>query len=126
MTVLDARSTGAVSEGVVRPPRSADATTILAIFVALQFVLPSRLALNYLPMSLSPATARRARPGRAVAVHADEHDARRSQGPQPGPIDALRLLLRARGVVRELRHELPLDRDERGLADTTLVPGSPR
>ena len=36
--------------------RSADATTILGIFVALQFVLPSRLVMNYLPLSLSAAS----------------------------------------------------------------------
>ena len=36
-----------------RPSRTADATTILAIFVALQLVLPSRLVMNGLPLSLS-------------------------------------------------------------------------
>jgi O-antigen ligase len=41
---------------VPRPPRSADATTILAFFVALEFVLPSRLVINYLPLSLSAAS----------------------------------------------------------------------
>lgn len=37
-------------------PRSADAATILAIFVALQFLLPPRLAFNVLPLSLSAAS----------------------------------------------------------------------
>ena len=41
---------------LARPPRSADATTILAIFVALQFVLPSALIFNGIPLSLSAAT----------------------------------------------------------------------
>src|SRR5690349_2339102 len=36
--------------------RSADAATILGFFVVLQFVLPSRLVLNYLPLSLSAAS----------------------------------------------------------------------
>ena len=39
-----------------RVPRSADATTILAIFAALQFVLPSGLVFNSIPLSLSAAT----------------------------------------------------------------------
>jgi len=39
-----------------RLPRSADATTILAFFVVLQFVLPSRLVMNSLPLSLSAAS----------------------------------------------------------------------
>ncbi len=39
-----------------RLPRSADATTILAFFVVLQFVLPSRLVMNGLPLSLSAAS----------------------------------------------------------------------
>jgi O-antigen ligase len=38
------------------PPRSADATTILAILVTLQFVLPSALIFNGIPLSLSAAT----------------------------------------------------------------------
>jgi O-antigen ligase len=36
--------------------RSADAATILGLFVALQFVLPSRLVLSYVPLSLSAAS----------------------------------------------------------------------
>jgi hypothetical protein len=55
MTLLDGHPTPA-DETVRRSPRSADATTILAIFVALQFVLPSRLVMNYLPLSLSAAS----------------------------------------------------------------------
>jgi O-antigen ligase len=39
-----------------RDRRSADAATILGFFVVLQFVLPSRLVLNYLPLSLSAAS----------------------------------------------------------------------
>jgi O-antigen ligase len=39
-----------------RAPRTADATTLLAIFVTLQLVLPSRLVMNYLPLSLSAAS----------------------------------------------------------------------
>ena len=41
---------------VAKTPRSADATTILAFFVALQLVLPSRLVMNLLPLSLSAAS----------------------------------------------------------------------
>jgi O-antigen ligase len=36
-------------------PRTADATTLLAFFVVLQLVLPSRLVMNGLPLSLSAA-----------------------------------------------------------------------
>ncbi len=39
-----------------RTSRSADATTVLAFFVVLQFVLPSRLVMNGLPLSLSAAS----------------------------------------------------------------------
>jgi O-antigen ligase len=58
MTLLGHRSTPAdrTDDLLHRPPRSADATTIVAIFVALQFVLPSKLVLNYLPLSLSAAS----------------------------------------------------------------------
>ena len=38
------------------PRRSADAATILAIYVALQFVLPAKLVMNGLPLSLSAAS----------------------------------------------------------------------
>jgi hypothetical protein len=38
------------------PPRAADATTVIAIFVVLQFVLPSKLVMNGLPLSLSAAS----------------------------------------------------------------------
>lgn len=45
------------ADGLVpRVPRSADATTILAFFVVLQLVLPARLVMNYLPLSLSAAS----------------------------------------------------------------------
>lgn len=37
------------------PPRSADAATLVAVFVVLQFALPSTLVLKYVPLSLSPA-----------------------------------------------------------------------
>ena len=46
----------AASVRATRVPRSADATTLLAIFVTLQLVLPSRLVMNYLPLSLSAAS----------------------------------------------------------------------
>ena len=39
-----------------RSPRSADATTLVAFFVVLQFGLPATLVLQYLPMSLTAAT----------------------------------------------------------------------
>lgn len=38
------------------PSRSADAATVIAILTTLQFVLPSRLVLNGIPLSLAPAT----------------------------------------------------------------------
>jgi hypothetical protein len=44
------------ADDVPRPPRSADATTILVFFVVLQFVLPARLIMNGLPLSLSAAS----------------------------------------------------------------------
>jgi hypothetical protein len=57
MTVLDRFAPARSSAGLdVKPHRSADATTFLGIFVALQFVLPSRLVMNYLPLSLSAAS----------------------------------------------------------------------
>jgi O-antigen ligase len=58
MTLLHHVAAPRRQAGVVAgSPRSADATTILAIFVALQLLLPSALVLNYLPLSLSPATS---------------------------------------------------------------------
>lgn len=47
------RPTTVVAPG---PSRTADATTILAFFVVLQLVLPSRLVMNGLPLSLSAAS----------------------------------------------------------------------
>ena len=58
MTLVGHRAAPArpTDDHVPRHPRSADATTILAFFVVLQFVLPSRLVMNYLPLSLSAAS----------------------------------------------------------------------
>jgi len=58
MTLPDHRSSAAPlrDDFLPGPPRSADATTILAIYVALQFVLPSKLVLNVLPLDLSAAS----------------------------------------------------------------------
>jgi O-antigen ligase len=58
MTLLDGRPGQARPTEDIRPrlPRSADATTILAIFVGLQLLLPSRLIMNGLPLSLSAAS----------------------------------------------------------------------
>jgi O-antigen ligase len=58
VTVVDDRAGPALPKLSLRPrlPRSADATTILAFFVALQFILPSRLVMNGLPLSLSAAS----------------------------------------------------------------------
>ncbi len=58
MTLLDHRGAPVRGTDVVapKPPRSADATTILAFFVVLQLVLPARLVMNYLPLSLSAAS----------------------------------------------------------------------
>lgn len=55
MSLLVERS-GPMAASPPRVPRSADATTILAIFVVLQFILPSRLIMNGLPLSLSAAS----------------------------------------------------------------------
>jgi O-Antigen ligase len=52
----DAAKPAAFDEVLPRRSRSADATTILAIFVVLQFVLPSRLVLNGIPLQLSAPT----------------------------------------------------------------------
>ena len=57
--------------------------------------------------------ARRPRTGRAVAVHAADHDARRRQGPQPGPDHAVRLLLRAPRVLRQRGVRVPAGRRAR-------------
>ena len=59
MTLVDlhpGRPTRSPDQPVPRSRRSADAATILGFFVACQFVLPSRLVLNYLPLSLSAAS----------------------------------------------------------------------
>jgi len=57
MSVLDRVAPRAPRPGEqVRLPRSADATTLLALFVVLQLVLPSRLVVNHLPLSLSAAS----------------------------------------------------------------------
>ncbi len=55
MTLVDRRRVE-LPPGYASPPRSADATTFVAMFVALQFLLPSRLVLNGLPLSLSAAS----------------------------------------------------------------------
>ncbi len=58
MTLLDLRrpSPPALDASQQAASRAADATTILAIFVVLQFVLPSKLVINGLPLSLSAAS----------------------------------------------------------------------
>jgi O-antigen ligase len=58
MTLLDhgAAPPTATDDVARRPSRSADATTFLAFFVVLQFVLPARLIMNGLPLSLSAAS----------------------------------------------------------------------
>ncbi|HEX5089020.1 MAG TPA: O-antigen ligase family protein [Nocardioides sp.] len=58
MTLVGHRAAPArgADEPTSRLPRSADATTILAFFVVLQLVLPARLVMNYLPLSLSAAS----------------------------------------------------------------------
>jgi O-Antigen ligase len=58
MTLLDRgfAPAGRTEAALPRLPRSADATTILVFYVVLQFVLPSRLVMNYLPLSLSAAS----------------------------------------------------------------------
>lgn len=56
MSTLDERpQPGGLMGRTVSAPRSADATTLLAFLVVLQFVLPSRLVMNGLPLSLSAA-----------------------------------------------------------------------
>ena len=101
-------------------PRSADATTILAIFVALQFVLPSRLALNYLPMSLSPATAVALGLG-ALWLCTQMNTtlgAAKGRSPVRSMLFAYSCVLLASYASSAMSY---LDGDERGLADTTLV-----
>ncbi|MBA2954226.1 hypothetical protein GON03_07825 [Nocardioides sp. MAH-18] len=58
MTVLDGREADVPLRDGPRPDRfqRADATTIVAIFVVLQFALPSKLVMNGLPLSLSAAS----------------------------------------------------------------------
>lgn len=57
MTVIAQRPAKRPPDEVVpRRNRSADATTILVFFVVLQFVLPARLIMNGLPLSLSAAS----------------------------------------------------------------------
>ncbi|WP_051247675.1 O-antigen ligase family protein [Nocardioides halotolerans] len=118
MTVLDARVEGG---GRTRPgPRPADATTILALFVALQFVLPSRLVLNYLPLSLSPAS------GVALFLGAlwlctqmtTTLGAAKGRSPVRTMLFAYVVVLVASYASSAMSY---LDPDERELADTTLV-----
>jgi O-antigen ligase len=119
VTVLDARSTG-TGRRAWSTPRSADATTILAIFVALQFVLPSRLALNYLPLSLSPASAVALGLGALWLCTQMNTTLGAAKGRSP-----VRTMLFAYSCVLVASYASSamsyLDRDERGLADTTLV-----
>lgn len=56
MTLLDHLGGGAPPAVGVAAPRSADAATVVAVFVALQLLLPSKLVLNGLPLSLSAAS----------------------------------------------------------------------
>lgn len=57
MTVLDERSgPPATGDGRTTLPRSADAATVLAFLVVLQLLLPSRLVVSGLPLSLSAAS----------------------------------------------------------------------
>ena len=59
MTLLDTswtRAGGDSAPAAERGPRPADAATVLAVFVALQLVLPARLVMNGLPLSLSAAS----------------------------------------------------------------------
>ncbi|MEO5663223.1 MAG: O-antigen ligase family protein [Nocardioides sp.] len=56
MSLLDRAPPWLADDGGPGSPRSADAATILGFFVVLQFLLPPRLALNGLPLSLSAAS----------------------------------------------------------------------
>lgn len=58
MTLLDHRGgqPRLADDFLPRSSRTADAATIIAVYVALQFVLPSRLVMNGLPLSLSAAS----------------------------------------------------------------------
>lgn len=56
MTLLEDRSDVRPADHTTGPPRSADATTFLAFFVVLQLLLPSRLVVSGLPLSLSAAS----------------------------------------------------------------------
>jgi len=56
MTQLASGRTAPTPGGLQPLPRTADATTLLAFFTALQLVLPSRLVMNGLPLSLSAAS----------------------------------------------------------------------
>jgi O-antigen ligase len=119
MTVLDSRSTGA-GRRTWSAPRPADATTILAIFVALQFVLPSRLVLNYLPLSLSPASAVALFLGALwlCTQMTTTLGAAKGRSPVRTMLFAYICVLVASYASSAMSY---LDLDERELADTTLV-----
>ena len=44
------------SEDLSRPPRRADGATLVTLFVVLQLIIPARLVIGKLPLSLAPAT----------------------------------------------------------------------
>jgi len=120
VTTLDARPTRAGRRERPRAPRPADATTILAIFVGLQFILPSRLVLNYLPLSLSPASAVALFLGALWLCTQMSTTLGAAKGRNP-----VRTMLFAYIVVLVASYASSamsyLDPDERELADTTLV-----
>ena len=119
MTVLEARPTAARRKAW-SAPRSADATTILAIFAALQFVLPSRLVLNYLPLSMSPASAVALGLGTLwlCTQMSTTLGAAKGRSPVRTMLFAYSCVLVASYASSAMSH---LDADERGLADTTMV-----
>ena len=122
MTVLDNRSEHARPTLGIRPrlPRSADATTILAIFVALQFVLPSRLIMNAIPLSLSPASLVALGLGALwlCTQMTTTLGAAKGRSPVRTMLFAYSFVLVASYASSAIRH---LDADERAVGDTTMV-----
>ena len=122
MTVLDKRPEQArTTAGIrLRLPRSADATTILAIFVALQFVLPSRLVMNGLPLSLSAASLVALGLGALwlCTQLTTTLGAAKGRNPVRTMLFAYSFVLVASYASSAIRY---LDADERAIGDTTMV-----
>ncbi|HEU5035715.1 MAG TPA: O-antigen ligase family protein [Nocardioides sp.] len=122
MTSLEARTEQGRPVATARSslPRSADATTVLAIFVVLQFVLPARLVMNGLPMDLSAASLVALSLGVLwmCTQMTSTLGAAKGHNPVRSLLFAYSLVLLASYISSASRY---LDPDERAIGDHTMV-----